>query len=138
MRLNPFKNYSEGDLGLSALDPLLNLELPSAGSTTTTKPKLKSTSSSTSLKKSSSSSTASSSKGAATTTSKVSSTGTERVACDLKSIYPAPGIEISFEELKLRSNGAYSISAMQGWEYESAWAKEVKRKGCEFGVFRFR
>lgn len=144
MRLNPFKNYSEVDLGLSAIDPLLNLPLPpiaststsastaTAGATTATaKPRLKSTSSSTSIKKSSSGSKAAS-------TSKVSSTGTEKVACDLKAIYPAPGIEISFEELKLRSNASYSIDGMNGWEYAYIWREEVARKGCEYlSLFAF-
>ena len=147
MRLNPFKNYSEGDLGLSAIDPLLNLPLPpiastsastlTAGTTSTTaptKPRLKSTSSSTSIKKSSSSSSGSK----AASTSKVSSTGTEKVACDLKAIYPAPGIEISFEELKLRSNASYSIDGMYEWEYTTVWREEIARKGSESGSTSFR
>ena len=117
---------------MSAIDPLLNLEIPLVTSTSSTtgsgaskavekevKGKIKSTSS-TNLKKSSASS---SSKALPT------KPGTERVACDLKSIYPAPGIEISFEELKLASLVSYAVDGIERWEFVSEWREEMGRKG---------
>lgn len=117
LRQNPFKNYPPEDLSLSTIDPLEALpSLP----VPPVKPRAKSSSSS---------------KKGTTAGVKVPSTSTERVACDLKAIYPSPGVEISFEELKWRSRGgAYvqSVESWNGWEAFAPWKEEVERTGGTF------
>lgn len=121
LRSNPFKNYSKEDLDLSSLDPLSALPPPPpASSTIAIPPKLV-------RAKSSSKSTSTLSSSSGKKIEAVKSAGTERVACDLKSIYPSPGVEFSFEEIKLASNPRYSsiIDTWNDWEHFEAWSKEV-------------
>ncbi|GAA5917372.1 hypothetical protein JCM5296_003800 [Sporobolomyces johnsonii] len=135
LRHNPFKNYPSTDSELAARDPLENLELPRASGD-----KEKKKSSSSRSKSASSSSSSSSSRNKSKSTSASSSAmpppaaaadkPKERVAVDLKAIYPSPGVEYSFEELRAR-NGRYQEEAESwgGWEARQEWEEEVARSG---------
>jgi hypothetical protein len=85
-----------------------------------------------SVKKSSKSSSATT-KSSTSTTAKATGPVTERVACPLSLIYPLPGVEVSLEELKMRSRIEYSIEVetWRGWKWRKEWAEEVKVHGGE-------
>ncbi|GAA5845993.1 hypothetical protein JCM11251_001715 [Rhodosporidiobolus azoricus] len=159
LRSNPFKNYSASDVDLLTRDPLEGLEvLPRASSSSS---KVRSGSSSmerkekerlsghsrsksggsshrslsSSQKPSSSSSTpASTSQSASSKPS--ASTGEkpkERVAVSLRLLYPAPGEEYSFEELKAKSRRekyvVEDVERWNGWEWREKWEAEVVNRG---------
>ncbi|CEQ41106.1 SPOSA6832_02804 [Sporobolomyces salmonicolor] len=134
LRHNPFKNYPSTDSELAARDPLENLDLPHASSE---KEKKKSSSNRSKSVASSTSSSSSRAKSKSTSASSAmpppASSGDkpkERVAVDLKAIYPSPGVEYSFEELRAR-NGRYKEEAETwgGWEARHEWEEEVARLG---------
>ena len=111
LRQNPFKNYSQADSSLSAIDPLQSIP-PVA-----TKPKV---SSSKRLKSSSSSAKA-----------KDGEKPAEFRTCDLGAVYPEPGKEYSFEELKLQRRAEYAAvtESWNGWQWYGAWKAETERTG---------
>lgn len=57
----------------------------------------------------------------------------ERVAVSLRLIYPSPGVEYSFEELKAKSRKEKyleeEVESWNGWEWREKWEEEVERTG---------
>lgn len=125
LRQNPFKNFSSTDRQLAAVDPLEGLSVVSAESQSAPKVKAaKSTSSATGSKKSSKSKE---DKAVKKPSEKPTS---ERVACDLAAIYPAPGVEFSIEELMMKKR-AQRVDAWSTWTWRTQWEEETRRTGRE-------
>ncbi|BGO96013.1 hypothetical protein NBRC10512_006703 [Rhodotorula toruloides] len=150
LRSNPFKNYSSSDADLIARDPLEGLQVLASSSAAT---KVKSSSSSSAgnvkdaerkVKKekvasSSTTSASSTSKTRASSSSRPSPSAStdssakpkERVACNLHAVYPKPGTEFSFEEIKAaRRKKKYVVEDVErwnGWEWAEKWDEECKR-----------
>ncbi|GAA6059120.1 hypothetical protein JCM10212_003867 [Sporobolomyces blumeae] len=138
LRSNPFKNYSSADVDLLSRDPLENLEVlaPPAkekkkvsGSSGDKKVRSSSSSSSAGSSKTRSKASSSASTAASGSASAAPGEKKERVAIDLRAIYPAPGVEYSFEELKARKRFQDEADTWNGWESFSAWSEEVSRTG---------
>lgn len=142
LRQNPFKNYSSADLSLSSLDPLIAAAKDLKKSAASKSSGERKSSSGAVKKSSSSSSTAkasSLSKSASATASKEKPTGpvTERVACPLALIYPSPGVEVSLEELKMKSRIEYTadVEVWKGWKWRKVWEEEMRTTGRESFLF---
>ncbi|GAA6015152.1 hypothetical protein JCM10207_003619 [Rhodosporidiobolus poonsookiae] len=153
LRSNPFKNYAAADVDLVARDPLEGLEVvpaasASTSSATTSKARpaavgereKKERSSSSQARSKSSSKSSSSSKPSSSAPSGTSSTPSasgdkpkERVAVNLRLIYPSPSEEYSFEELRVRAaRERYEVQEVErwgGWEWAQQWDEEVRRTG---------
>ncbi|SCV74798.1 BQ2448_7827 [Microbotryum intermedium] len=133
LRKNPFKNYSSADSHLSTIDPLDGLVIIAPPKTKVKASSTTSTSTTTSSTQVASSSVAStrtsatvpskSSKGKKEVTPKPTS---EKVACDLRAIYPDSKSEFSFEELMMKKRGGKVMNWM-GWEWAEVWKKEMGR-----------
>ncbi|BGP35745.1 protein kinase [Rhodotorula toruloides] len=152
LRSNPFKNYSSSDADLVARDPLEGLQVLASSSSTA---KMVKTSSSSAAgakdperkvrkekvaSPSSSASASSSTKIRSSSSSKSSSASIdpsakpkERVACNLHAVYPKPGTEFSFEEIKAaRRKKKYVVEDVErwnGWEWAEKWDEECQRTG---------
>ncbi|SGY81412.1 BQ5605_C009g05496 [Microbotryum silenes-dioicae] len=136
LRKNPFKNYSSADSHLSTIDPLDGLVVIAPP-----KPRVKASSisgsSSTSSTKVAAPSTASASNTSAAPSSSKTTKGkkepapkptSEKVACDLRAIYPDSKSEFSFEELMMKKRGG-KVMGWIGWEWAEAWSEEMMRRG---------
>ncbi|GAA6038721.1 hypothetical protein JCM8097_002365 [Rhodosporidiobolus ruineniae] len=139
LRANPFKNYSAGDVDLLTRDPLEGLEvLPRASAGSSSKSRNGGSSSSSTqarTKSSSSSSRSSSSKTASSSSASAAAAGEkpkERVAVNMRLLYPKEGVEYSFEELKARSREAKylkrEVEEWDGWEHREKWDKEERER----------
>lgn len=139
LRQNPFKNYSAHDLNLSSVDPLIaaaaaeGLKKKGGKKAAEKLPNKLSTSSS-----KSSSSSSNTVKASATASAKTTGAVTEKVACPLALIYPSPGVEISLEELKMKSRIEYTIEVetWKGWKWRKEWKAEMEETGRESSISR--
>ncbi|KAM0789898.1 hypothetical protein ACM66B_006740 [Microbotryomycetes sp. NB124-2] len=128
LRRNPFANFSVDDQQLASFDPLAGLDnLPSiAPESVNASAPIASTSSSarrSGSKPRKDDKKSNSSASAAKPTS-------ERTAVNLSLVYPEPGVEFSFEELRLRARIARlggSADGWHAWECRSAYEEETRR-----------
>jgi checkpoint serine/threonine-protein kinase len=168
LRSNPFRNYSPGDLELIAKDPLEGLQvLPRATKSRSAaavgtkkvaaeggkerKPSSKSASSAAAggSKAATTSAPASSADGARKSryppmmnppdTSGLDTKPKERVAVNLREIYPSKEEEFSPEEVRARKRrdkyDEEDVQRWNGWEWAEAFDKEMQTTRREFSVF---
>ncbi|KAK4054049.1 protein kinase [Microbotryomycetes sp. JL221] len=141
LRNNPLKNFSSQDQELLAtFDPLAGLENLPPVSTTTESNQPSTAVASGARAKASSSSSSSSRKSGSTRMKKddkaISSSSanvkptSERTAVVLSAVYPAPGVEYSFEELMMmrrQKEMGNAFDSWHAWEHRAAYEHEIER-----------
>lgn len=128
------KNFSAADKELAAIDPLAGLTVLPVTSklSSDSKASVPAISTSTSSRKAKSSKDEQKKERSKKSTPAEKPTS-ERVACDLAAIYPQPGMEFSFEEIRAKRmverNNA--MDTWHRWEWTEKWEEETKRTGGE-------
>lgn len=137
LRRNPFKNFSASDKELASIDPLQGLVVLPSSSQTDTAPKpmaaFASSSASSSVRKSKSSKDEQGKSKSKKSSAPAEKPTSERVACDLAAIYPQPGLEFSFEELKMKRmlEREIGLDSWHTWQWKTEWEAETSRTGRE-------